>query len=244
MTIYKSTKRVLIAVALCIAATFLVVSGRSSRPSQPAQQTAAQQNQGNNDAIALRNALRRGGLREAAKLKGNYIEEFDPHWDWGQFSVEELTKNSTAVVVGRFTKKLDTRLLAGKVIFTDYEVAIDEVVKGNVSKAKTIVVGLVGGRMDFEDGTSAEQTTPKVDPILIGRAYTLFLTQEEIAPSVFVLTGGPQGAVDIEDSTNVRSHGRLEDRSAREMKGKNRESFLKDVRENARKWPKPGKCCG
>jgi hypothetical protein len=243
MTIYKSTKRVLIAVALCIAATatFLVVSGRGSRPLQPSQSTS--QKQSNDDAIALREALRRG-LREAAKLKGNYVGEFDPHWDWGQFTVETLTKNSAAVIVGRFTKKLDPRLVEDRAILTDYEVAVDEVIKGNLKQAKTIVVSLPGGRMYFEDGTSAEQTTPKFDPVQIGRSYTVFLMQEDALPSVFLLMGGPQGLIDIEDSSSVRSHGRLEDRSAVEMKGKNRESFLKDVRANARKWPKPGKCCG
>src|SRR5688572_29347332 len=116
MTKLKSTKRVLIAAVVCIAAaaTFLVINSRGSRPSEP----VARQNQSNDDAAAVRRALSQGGIREAAKLKGNYIAEHNPHWDWGQFSVEELTKNSAAVIVGRFTKKLDARLMDGKVIFT------------------------------------------------------------------------------------------------------------------------------
>jgi hypothetical protein len=244
MTIYKSTKRVLVAVAICFAATatFLVVSGRGSRPSNTPQSSASQTQ--NDDAIALRRALRRGGLREAAKLKGNYVAEYDPHWDWAQFSVETLTKSSAAVIVGRFTKKLDPRLVEGKEILTDYEVAIDEIVKGNLKQAKTIVVSLPGGRIYFEDGTSAEQITPKFDPVQIGRSYTVFLTQQDALPGVFLLMGGPQGLVDIGDSSTVRSHGRQEDRSAVEIKGKGKDAFLKDVRDNARKWPKPGKCCG
>ncbi len=245
MTIYRSTKRILVAVAIClmVAASVFVISTRGSLRPKPLQQPASQ-NKGNDDAIALRDALRRGGLRAAAKLKGNYVEQVDPHWDWGQFSVETLTKNSTAVIVGRFTKKLDPRLIDGKAIYTDYEVAVDELVKGNLKQAKTIVVSLSGGRIYFEDGTSAEQTTPTVDPVRIGRSYTLFLTQQDALPSVFMLMGGPQGMVDVEDSSTVRSHGRPEDPSAVEIKGKDRDSFLKVVREQARKWPKPGKCCG
>jgi hypothetical protein len=241
MTKHKSTKRLLIAAAICIvlAATFLVVSGKGSRSSQP----PARQNQTNDEALKVREALKRGGLREAAKLKGNYIAEYNPHWDWGQFSVEALTKNSAAVIVGRFTTKLDARLLDRKVIFTDYEVAVDELIKGDLNQAKTIVVTLPGGRIYFEDGTSAEQITPTFEQPHIGRAYTLFLMQEDAVPSVFFLSGGPQGMFDIEDSSSVRSHGRLEDPAAVETKGKNRESFLKDVRQQARKWPKPGKCC-
>lgn len=242
MTIYKSTKRVLVATIICtVVATVFVISTRGSRPLQ--QSPPPSQKQSNDEALALRDALRQG-LREAAKLKGNYVGEFDPHWDWGQFTIEDLTKNSAAVIVGRFTKKLDPRLIEGKAIFTDYEVAVDEVVKGNIKPAKTIVVSLAGGRIHFEDGTSAEQTTPKVDPVQIGRSYTVFLMQEEALPSIFLLMGGPQGLIDIEDSSNVRSHGREGDPGAVEVKGKNRESFLKDVREKARKWPKPGKCCG
>jgi hypothetical protein len=241
MTNHKSMKRVLIAAAIClVAVALLAISGRGSRPSQE----PAKQNQNNQDTIALREALRRGGLREAAKLKGHYVAEYNPHPDWGQFSVEALTKNSVAVIVGRFTRKLDARVPDSKVIFTDYEVTVDELVKGNINQAETIVVTLPGGRIDFEDGTSAEQTTPSFEHPLIGRAYTLFLMREDAVPGVFFLTGGPQGMFDIEDSAGVKSRGRPNDPGAVETKGKNRESFMKNVREQARKWPKPGKCCG
>ena len=241
MTIYKSTKRVLIAVALCIAATatFLVVSSRGSRPSQ----TPASQDRANEEALKVRQALKRGGLREAAKLKGNYVADYDPHWDV-LFSVEDLTRNSAAVIVGRVTKKLDARLPGTVAIFTDYEVAVEELVKGDLKRAKTITVTIPGGRFFFEDGTSAEQLTPTFEQPRIGRAYTLFLTTETAVPGVFFLSGGPQGMFDIEDSSSVRSHGRPEDPAAVETKGKNRESFLKDVRLQGRKWPNPGKCCG
>lgn len=242
MTNHKSMKRILIAAAICLvaAASFLAISGRGSRPSQD----PAQQKPSIDDAVALRNALRRGGLREAAKLKGHYVAEYNPHPDWGNFDVENLTKNSAAVIVGRFTKKLDARLPDSKVIFTDYEVAVEELVKGDLKQAETIVVTLPGGRIFFEDGTSAEQTTPTFEHPLIGRAYTLFLMQEAAVPSVFFLSGGPQGMFDIEGSAGVKSHGRPEDPAAVETKGKSRESFMKNVREQARKWPKPGKCCG
>ena len=237
MTNHKSMKRVLIAAAICLmaGASFLVISGRGSRPLQ----NPASQKPSSDDAMALQQALRRGGLREAAKLKGHYVAEYDPHWDWGVFDVESLTKNSAAVIVGRFTKKLEPRLLDGKVIFTDYEVSVEELVKGDIKQAETIVVSLPGGRIDFDDGTSAEQTTPTFEHPHIGRAYTLFLMREVSVPFVFFLSGGPEGMFDIEDSAGVRSHGKPDNPGAVETKGKNRESFLKNVREQARKWPKP-----
>ncbi|MGZ8846164.1 MAG: hypothetical protein ACXW3C_06835, partial [Pyrinomonadaceae bacterium] len=235
-------KLVLLATLICLvaAASFLAIAGRSSRPSQdPAQQKAS-----SDDQRALREAYKRGGLREVAKLKGVYVTESNPHWDTGRFDVESLTKGSAAVIVGRFTKKLDARLIDGKVIFTDYEVAVEELVKGDLKQAKTIVVTLPGGRIFFEDGTSAEQTTPTFEHPHIGRAYTLFLTEEAAVPSVLFLSGGPQGLFDLEDSNHVKSHGRPDDPGAVETKGKNRDEFMRKVRENARKWPKPGKCCG
>ena len=239
---HKSMKLVLLATLICLAggASFLVTSGRGSQRSQD----RAQQQPGNDDALALRKAYERGGLREVAKLKGIYVAEHNPHWDWGTFDVESLTKISAAVIIGRFTKKLDARIPDRNVIFTDYEVVVDELVKGNIKQADTIVVTLPGGRVFFEDGTSAEQTTPSFQHPLIGRTYTLFLMREEAVPSVFFLSGGPQGMFDIEDSAGVKSHGRPTDPAAVETKGKNRESFMKNVREQARKWPKPGKCCG
>jgi len=63
-------------------------------------------------------------------------------------------------------------------------------------------------------------------------------------PSVFFLPGGPQGMFDIENSAGVKSHGRPNDAGAVEANGKNRDEFMRKVREHARKWPKPGKCCG
>ena len=230
-------KRAFIAAAICLMAV-----GSFGRGSQSSQ-CQGTQDQRTKDEMALRAALNRGGLREAAKLKGHYVAEYDPHWWCLQPDVETLTKNSVAVIIGRFRKKLDARIPDSRVIFTDYEVSVDELIKGDLKQAKTIVITLPGGRIDFEDGTSAEQTTPTFEQARIGRTYTLFLTIENAVPSVYFLMGGPQGMIDIDDSSVVKSHGKEDDRSVLEIKGQNRETFLKNIRELARKWPDPGKCC-
>jgi hypothetical protein len=241
MTNHKRTKGGLIAVAVClIAGACLAIFGNSS---QRLQEPASQQ-PSSDDSVALRKAVMREGLRGAAKLRGNYVEELDPHWDWGRFDVKGLTKDSAAVIVGRFTKKLDAHLKGSRVIDTDYEVSVEEIVKGDLKQRKTIVISVPGGRITFEDGTSAEQTTPTFEQPQIGRAYALFLTEDDAAPSVFSLSGGPQGLFDIEDSKGVKSHGRPDDPGAVETKGKGRDAFMNDLREKGRKWPKPGKCCG
>lgn len=230
----KQKRALIAAICLMTVGSFLATSGTASQ---------SPQNQSADDALAVRAALDRGGLREAAKLKGHYVGEYDPHWWCLQPDVETLTKNSVAVIVGRFTKKLEARIPDSRVIFTDYEVTVDEVVKGDLKQVKTIVITLAGGRVVFEDGTSAEQITPAVEPTRIGRSYTLFLMKENAVPSVFFLMGGPQGMIDIEDSGAVKSHGKEDARSVVEIKGQNRETFLKNVRQLARTWPNPGKCC-
>ena len=241
MTNHKTMKRVLIAGAVClVAVACLAISGRGSRQLQePSSQQPI-----SDDQRALKEAYERGGLREVAKLKGVHVFKRDPHWAYGKFDIESLTKNSAAVIVGRITKKLDGRLIDGKAIFTDYEVAVEELVKGDLKQAKTIIVTVPGGRVFFEDGTSAEQVTPTFEHPHIGRAYALFLMEGASVPSVFFLPGGPQGMFDIENTGGVKSHGRPDDAGAVETKGKNRDEFMRKVREHARKWPKPGKCCG
>ena len=238
----KSTKLILFAAVICLAggASFLAISGRGSRQLQnPSSQQPI-----SDDQRALREAYKRGGLREVAKLKGVYVVERDPHWAYGKFDIESLTKNSVAVIVGRFTKKLDARLIDGRAIFTDYEVVVEELVKGDLKQAKTILVTVPGGRVFFEDGTSVEIVMRNFEQPHIGGAYALFLYEEAAVPSVFFLPGGPQGMFDIENSAGVKSHGRPDDAGAVEARGKSRDEFMRKVREHARKWPKPGKCCG
>jgi hypothetical protein len=201
----------------------------------------------NHDDVEVRDALRRGGLREAAKLKGHYVGEFDPHWDFSQLGVELLTKNSALVIIGTPTKQLAGRLTPdGQVILTDYEVKVQETIKGGIEPGRTITVSLVGGRVVFEDGTSAELKTPSFEHMKTGGTYTLFLTESVSAdtpPGGYTLTGGPQGLVEIVENTRVKSHGRATDPIAQESKDKDKDTFLKEVRKQAKKWPRPGRCC-
>jgi hypothetical protein len=195
------------------------------------------------DHIRLRDALRRGGLREAARVKGRYVASFDPHWDFGQFDVETLTKNSAAVIVGVAQRKLGSRLSAdGQLILTDYEVGVTESIKGAMPRGSTVTVSLPGGVVNFDDGTSAELQTRDFDHFKTGSTYTLFLTETETY-NVFTPSGGPQGVVEVVNDTALKSHGRATDPVSKEVKSKSKEAFLEDVRGKAAKWPQPGKCC-
>jgi len=204
----------------------------------------AQLLQQSNDQTAIRDALRRDGLRGAAKLKGHYVEDFDPHWDFGQFDTETLTKNSAVVLVGVASRKIGAHLTeSGLTILTDYEVAVQESFKGNVSSYTTVVVSLPGGTVDFGDGTSAELRTPTFEHFKIGVTYTLFLSDVDKSPGKYTLTGGPQGLVELSNNGTVKAHSRDTDPIAKETKEASVQSFLKSVREFAKKWPGKGKCC-
>lgn len=231
-------KKALILASLGAAIATLIIGAGGAR----GRVSFAQDNNAS-DRDAIREALRRGGLREAAKLKGHYVREFDPHWDIGRFDVEALTKNSAAVVVGIPAKAQATRLASeGQLIYTDYDVIVREVMKGKVAAGDTIKVGLLGGRVRFEDGTSAEVETPMFEHAKVGRTYVFFLYEDGSAAGTYALMGGPQGLVEI-DGGNVKSHGRPADPVAVQSRGMRKEAFLREARERSKQWPEPAKCC-
>jgi hypothetical protein len=231
----RSSNNIILAVVTLISLLALPAGG----------QQANRQGAAPDEMIQLRDALRRGGYREAARVKGRYVGDFDPHWDFGLFDIESLTKNSVTVVVGVATRQSPGRLTAGgQLIVTDYEISVRETIKGSVIAGEKIWVSLPGGKMEFEDGTSAELRTPDFEHIKAGRTYTLFLTEDQSEAGMLTLTGGPQGLVQMSaDGAHVSSHGRSADPVFREVKDLDAESFLREVRKQAYKWPQPGKCC-
>lgn len=201
---------------------------------------------GNNPSPGqVKAALRRGGIREAAKLKKHYVDTFDPNWDWVQLDTEGLTKNSLAVVTG-IPMTSSTQLSSdGQLVTTSYTVAVQEVIKGDISPASSINVSLPGGIIEFGDGTSAEMKTPGFDKMENGRTYLLFLSEDTPNSGSLVLTAGPQGLFEIPaDRKTVKAHGRQTDPATKESKNLSADTFLNNVRQQAAKWPKPGHCCG
>lgn len=238
----QTARMLLIASFVVVLLIALIGISRTTAQLPRAQETAG------NDFRAVRDALRRGGLREAAKLKGHYVGDFDSHWDSGRFDIENLTKNSMVVVVGTVVKKRGARLSdEDQLILTDYEVVVNETMKGGPVKGDTITIALIGGSLEFDDGTSAELRTPKFEHVKPGSAYLLFLGESTNGPNEYTLTGGPQGLAEIMIDGTLKSHGRPTDPIALETKdpntGKNKSSFIREVRKAVVKWPGPGKCC-
>lgn len=236
----NALKGVLFCATVCVA-SYILFAGRLNSVAQNQKGQSEQLD----DSRRLKEVLRNEGLRGAAKLKGHYVEDYNPHPDFGRYNVEALTKNSAAVVVGVAGPSVGSYLTeGGDNIRTDYQIIVEDRIKGgDFIKGSTIIISLAGGLVRFEDGTSAEIRTPTFEHVKSGGRYVLFLTEVAGVPGKYTLTGGPQGLVSLLDDGSTKSHGRSTDPVAVEAKETNNGTFLKNVREQAKKWPNKGKCC-
>ena len=187
-------------------------------------------------------AIRRGGYREAAKVKGRYIGVKDPSWDLN-FDLETLTKTSAAVVIGVPQRGISQLSSDGSEITTNYNVRVDSVIKGSLALNSIFEVSLPGGRVDFEDGTSAEIQTPGFERMRNGKKYLLFLYANRNGSDVFLLTGGSQGLYELTTSGKVLAQGRPTDQTVKETQNKNLEGLLEEIRIYVEKWPQAKGCC-
>lgn len=188
-------------------------------------------------------AIRRGGYREAAKLKGHYVGTADPNWDWANFNFEELTKRSAAVIVGVAQTSIAQLSPTGDQITTNYTVKVENVIKGNLAASNIVEVSMLGGRVEFEDGTSAEIQTPDFERMQNGKRYILFLYANRNGSEIFLLTGGPQGLFELASDGKVKPHARPTDQVAKEIEYKSIDSLLGELRIYAERWPKSSGCC-
>jgi hypothetical protein len=189
-------------------------------------------------------AARQGGIREAAKIKGSFVVTDFAKAEGVYSGLDSLASHSDVVIVGTPSQNVCRVTPDGRYITTDYEVVAQEVFKGRVRKRDTVKVSLPGGRVQFEDGTSAEVRVPDFRKMEDGKTYVLFLSERKDNPGVFQVVGGPQGLFELSaDNVTVKSHGRGMDLVAQKYKDKDQREFLKEVREATRKWSKAAVCC-
>jgi len=187
-------------------------------------------------------AIRRGGYREAAKLRGRYVGIKDASWDLN-FNLETLTKTSTAIVIGLPQRGVGQLSSNGSEITTNYNVIIEKVIKGRLPLNSIIEVSLPGGKVDFDDGTSAEIQTPGFKRMRIGKKYLLFLYANRNDTDVFPLTGGSQGLYEITAGGKVIAQGRPTHQTVRETKDKDLEGLLEEIQTYVEKSPQTKGCC-
>ncbi|MGH9970746.1 MAG: hypothetical protein ACREBG_23550 [Pyrinomonadaceae bacterium] len=167
MRLRSKLSPIVILTILCVLALIFTNAFISVTRSQP------QKSREKSEPKKLVEAIRRGGYREAAKLKGHYVGTADPNWDWANFNLEELTKRSAAVIVGVPQTSIAQLSPTGDQITTNYTVKVENVIKGNLATSNIVEVSLLGGRVEFEDGTSAEIQTPDFERMQNGKRYSV-----------------------------------------------------------------------
>lgn len=170
-------------------------------------------------------------LRAQAKRAGHVTAAADPRNLHRHDGVGTLTRESTAIVVGSVYSQAASLLPPNEnLIVTDYQVTIQEVLKGSVQPGQGIMVREPGGQVQFSDGTSAEVDLPDYwkNP-RVGGTYVLFL--ESRSDGHFVLTGGPQGLFEIAQSDSISPQARPEDKLTKTYSGRGKEAFIEEIRE-------------
>jgi hypothetical protein len=192
--------------------------------------------QGSQEPDPVMLALRKGGLREAAKLKGHYVG-IERTSDWGKYSLNSLTQASSYIVVG------SPILSSAKVVGTDKDrivtehlVRVDQLLKGKLHENTLITVAIPGGKVTFEDGTSAEIKTPDFGPIEEFGNYVLFLSPSNDTANVFVLTGAGQGLFELSSESLVKPRGNKAD-TVQKHKNQKISLFLEQIRKIVEKNP-------
>lgn len=225
---------------LLVGLLLIVITGVSvSAGLQPQSQEPNKQDK---EAKELLDAIRRGGLREAARRKGRYVVKMDPTWDWSNFDLESLTKKSAVVLIGEATESKPQLNRDGDALSTEYQIAVSEPLKGSFRQGNTIQVAMLGGLIEFEDGTSAEVQTPGFERMSKGKKYLLFLTINNNGSAVLLPTGGPQGVFEI-TGKQIKYFGRSTDQIGTQIKDKDSQSLMERVREYAARWPNAEGCC-
>jgi len=187
-------------------------------------------------------AVRRGGLREAARLKGHYVSTHSTT-GWMKYDLESLTQNSSDVIIGTPIVSSSNLVGSGDGIVTEYKIRIDETLKGKLNTKRLVSLEVPGGKVTFEDGTSAEIQTPDLGPIEEHQSYLMFLRPRDNSPEVFGLTGGGQGLFELSTSESVvKPRG---DKTDIVQKHNNQRisDFLEDVKTAIRKYPETTYCC-
>lgn len=135
----------------------------------------------------------------------------------------------------------------GGTIKTFHQMEIMRLLKAGDKKSvgDFVTVELMGGRVKFDDGTSAEIRTPGFRRMENGKTYVLFLMENDREPGALALVGGPQGLFEIPvDGGTLQSHGKPINTVAKQAQNKDVKTFLNEVRKAAEKGPEYVPCCG
>lgn len=176
-------------------------------------------------------------LREKAKQSGSYSESQGPKRTRAFEDLGDLVKHSAAVIIGTPQSNTPTLSGDGQSISLAYSVRVEYVYKGALQEGSTVVVSLPGGRLKFNDGSTAEIQTPWLKKMQNGKTYALFLNQDG-ANGSFITTGDAQGIFEIPTTAGsnvVQSHSGVNGDATRKYHGRSVKAFLQELRQVTKK---------
>lgn len=113
-------------------------------------------------------------------------------------SLEEFACQSRAIVVGRAIAGESSTTADGSVIFTDYQIEIDETIRIPARPRARMEVTRVGGSVTTDTGSRTFKSRA-LPPLELGQKYLLFLSRVNGSPSAFA-ADVPGGTLRITDS--------------------------------------------
>jgi len=185
---------------------------------------------GNATQAQQRPDIRSETLRTQAEKSGSATATARPTNLRRYDTVDTLAHDSKAIIVGRVDTKTSQLLPpAEKLIVTDFQITVQDAMKGVLAPGQSIRVRTPGGRVDFGEGKYAEVKMPEFWKYPeVGKLYVFFL--EGRNDGSFVLRGGPQGLFEINAAGTIKPQVRPEDKLAQNYDGKSLEAFLAEVR--------------
>ena len=181
-------------------------------------------------------AVRKGGLREAARIKGHYVST-ERTTGWMKYDLESLTQNSPDVIIGTPIVSSSNLVGSGDRIVTEYSIRIDQTLKGKLNEKRLVTLEVPRGKVTFDDGTSAEIKTPDLGPIEEHHSYLMFLRPRGSGSEVFGLTGSGQGLFELSASDSmVKPRGDSAD-TVQKYKDQRISDFIEEVKIAVKRYP-------
>jgi hypothetical protein len=202
----------------------------------------SQQPQPRSPEVSNEEAIRKGGLREVARIRGQYIG-FWKTSHFGKYDLESLAAHSGNIIIGSPIDNTIHLSADGLLITTWYRIKILQTFKGGLHQDETVTVDLPGGKLTFENGTSAEIKTPDLEEMRANQRYVLFLSPMLSVDGTFTPVGGSQGLFGIDQKTRlIKPNGDPVD-PIRKHKDQDVDSFLEAIRAAVKKYPEATTCC-
>ena len=206
------------------------------------------------DPAEVRRALVQGGLRAAAKASGgHYVGKRGWDADYTYDSLEAIVKNSDVVLVGDILANGCHLSNRGDYITTDYRMIVRETLKGDVPLLSEVVFIAMGGKVLFDDGSSATLETIGFVPPNNGARVVIFgknvpstqisagTSQFAGASSVYDLVQLSRGVIELpvnEDEKVKVKATRADDPVSRQARAKSVRQFMHDLQKAVEKAEK------